>query len=625
VRQLALSALCPVLRGARWGLVAWAWALLLASRLVTVIKWDALLRAKGMAFPYGYLLRVVWVSNFLGHFLPGAIGGDNIRMFTVARQVDRAPDAVSTVLMERITGTVSLAALAVCGGCWSFFRWGRSEILLALTLPVGLLVAGLVLLWTPIGEQWMGWGLRRLEGLPGHRFLAELHEAVRSFRDDPGPVSLSLGLSLVNQLLRVGSVFLCAQALRLPLGFGETLVLVPAILFISMLPITVAGLGVREGAFILLLRLADVGTAAAFGLSLVHRLAQIASNLPGLVFLFTHGMERPSYEQLDRASRTYSLRARLVWWRARLTLPGLQVLALLGGRWQDRRLWKDVGGETVWLSVAHGRIPARLWLPPKGIRVPAVVLVHGSHGPLGLYGLLSHGLSRLGIAVLAPTLHGFDGSRSREASGTPEPFTGCGEVAAAAAFLRAHPRVDGHRVSLLGHSFGGSVVTAAAGQDPHVHTVIALGPTRRVEQRVVGPQAADRLLWRTRFALHRGLPSVPSEAFIIDLTRTLALEYHLESWQRPGHPPLLLIDGEREPAADRRFLEGLAHRLTPPAAYRTLPGADHYLNSASWGRWVCYDRRAVETCIAWITGWIVQQTPVGTPSPARLQTVRREI
>jgi pimeloyl-ACP methyl ester carboxylesterase len=171
--------------------------------------------------------------------------------------------------------------------------------------------------------------------------------------------------------------------------------------------------------------------------------------------------------------------------------------------------------------------------------------------------------------------------------------------------------VDQRRISLLGHSFGGSVATAAAQEDARIHTVIALGPTRRVEERVVGPQARDRLLWRTRFAVHRGLPEVPPETFIGELMRALALEYHASSWRRPGHPPLLLIDGEREPLADRRFLETLARQLAPPAAYRTVPDADHYLNSASWGRWVCYDRRAVETCTTWIVEWVQNHVVAG--------------
>ena len=281
--------LSTIARGLRWEWVALACAIHIANRLLTAAKWQVLLRAKRISFPYLYLVRVVWISNFFGHFLPAVVGGDSVRMLTMARESDRAPEVVSSVLMERLTGVTALAALAVLGAIWSVWSWGTRSVLVAVTLPLGVLFVGLGLLWTTPGARLLGGLFARL---PGRRSLTQVHEAIRSYRHQPAAVLSSLAISLALQVNRVVIVHGVARALGIHLLFSQALVLVPPVLFISMLPISVSGWGVQEGAFVLLFRLAGIGTSAAFVLSIVHRMIAIASNLPGAALFFTRGLGR---------------------------------------------------------------------------------------------------------------------------------------------------------------------------------------------------------------------------------------------------------------------------------------------------------------------------------------------
>lgn len=275
--------------GVVWPWVAVAWGLHLFNRVLTTSKWALLLHAQGFAFSFFALLRIVFISNLLGHFLPSAIGGDNIRMLTVARKNARAPEAVSTVLMERFTGVLSLAALAVLGGLWSYGRWGEHRLVQALVIPMAVLTLGLLTVGTARGQRVIVQGVDRLHWLPGHAFLVKLHHAFRAYRTHRHTVRAALGISVLVQVVRVTLIFLLAKALGLRLFFGEALVLIPTILFISMLPISIGGLGVQEGAYVVLLRLVGVETTAAFGLSLLARLVALTANLPGGLFLITPG------------------------------------------------------------------------------------------------------------------------------------------------------------------------------------------------------------------------------------------------------------------------------------------------------------------------------------------------
>lgn len=268
--------------------VAWEWVIAatlphLFNRLISATKWQILLRAKGLSYSYGELLSIIWVSNFFGHFLPSAVGGDSLRMWQVARRSTRAPDAVSTVFVERLTGVISLAGLAIVGGVWSWARWGKHLVFVALLAPSAALLVILGLLWTAPGERLLEWLLSHFHKLPGHAFLTKATEAVHSFRGYPGAMLQALVISGIIQLNRVFSVYCLARALGLTLFFGEAMVVVPAALFIAMLPLSMGGLGLHEGAFIVFLGLVGVTRNAAFAISLLSRIVTLSSNLPGAV------------------------------------------------------------------------------------------------------------------------------------------------------------------------------------------------------------------------------------------------------------------------------------------------------------------------------------------------------
>lgn len=303
--------------------------------------------------------------------------------------------------------------------------------------------------------------------------------------------------------------------------------------------------------------------------------------------------------------------------RASLAPTLLQWQALCRGRLIDRRWWRDPGAEAFWLETPEGRIAATWRVPGAAGRSPALLLIHGSHPAgqgLGVYRLLGARLAQQGIAVLSVDLPGFGHSPPPTPPWRAEQFTGHSIVRAAVAWLTAHPRVEQRRISLFGHSFGGSVATAAALTQPGLHTVIALGPTRRVEARALGPEAKEAAWLQARFALARRLRPWPAPELVRQVSRAVALEYHLDWWSRPGHVPLLLMDGEYESLADRRFLAELARRIAAPVWYRTVPCADHYLNTANCGGGVSYDRRAVDTCVRWILEWLHASHDVQTAS-----------
>ncbi|HJR62055.1 MAG TPA: flippase-like domain-containing protein [Gemmatimonadaceae bacterium] len=599
---------------AAWLPLAAACAVLLGNRVITAAKWRVLLGAKGLTYRFAAALRTVWVSNFLGHFLPTAVGGDAVRMLTIASRSERAPEAVSTVVMERVTGVASLTALATVGAALGVIAGERHAALLAIVPAGGAALLALAMLWTRTGYRIVQRLSRLLPRGLGARFITKVHDAVDDYRRQPQAVTLTMLLATAVQVNRVTAMFLVALGLAVPLSFMSALMVVPAALFIGMLPISVGGLGVREGALVLFLGIAGVGSSAAFAVAVISRLTAFASNLPGAILLATHGLERGGVAAAVASSAMNGRpRARwLAWARARFGPLALQLRAVTRGRLRDRRLWIDRSDRDVeWVRIpaGDGDLAASLWrAADRGAPVPAMVLVHGSHGPLPLYRLLAHRLREAGVTILALEMPGFGASFRPRPPWRLEQFTGDEAIARAVSYLRGVTGVDPSRVSLFGHSFGGSAVVRAGLIVPGLGGVIALGPTRRVEERFAGESAPDALFWRARFAVARRLESWPDAELVRAFSRAIALEFQT-GWERDGHPPLLLIDGAGEATRDREFLAMVAGRLAPPVEHRTIPRADHYLNSAGLGAVVLYDRAAVAACLELVRDWLAARSP----------------
>ena len=104
-------------------------------------------------------------------------------------------------------------------------------------------------------------------------------------------VVVLLGLSLAIHFLNVVILYIIAQSLSIEITFLNSLLLFPPVLFMSMLPISVAGWGVREGAMVLALNMVGVPTHQSLALSICFGLCVLAISLPGgaLWFLSRHG------------------------------------------------------------------------------------------------------------------------------------------------------------------------------------------------------------------------------------------------------------------------------------------------------------------------------------------------
>jgi len=285
-RRLQWSAIGPALGHADPAWIAGSAALLLASHLLASYQWGRLLGAAGIELPFWKVASYYHVGLFFNNFLPANVGGDFARTLDAARSGSSRATALSTVILDRLIGTVALGAVAVVttlpaidrfhlaaayGGVVAFFA-AAALMLRAMLEP--RVLAGLERLLARVGLGGLKPALDRLAG------------SLATFRSRSRLLLELLCVALVVQVMRIGVHILFARALGLHVDPTYFFLFVPLLAVIVSLPISLNGIGVREGAGILLFGLVGLDRTNAFALQFGTYLVAVGVSLiGGMVFL----------------------------------------------------------------------------------------------------------------------------------------------------------------------------------------------------------------------------------------------------------------------------------------------------------------------------------------------------
>lgn len=223
------------------------------------LRWHTLLRVQGGEVPLRQMVSGMLVATFVNTLLPSTVGGDFARALWVTRDGVRTLTSLVVVTLDRLFGALSLVLLACAGVLLS--PPIRELLPVAWLLPL-LAVAGVAAAGA-VGVRYGGalgdWLFSR-GVLRRYRDRAkEIHAMLAAYRRHLPHLAAALGLSLVWQTLLILQYVLLAEALGLGVSRWELAIAVPVITLISMVPVTVNGVGLREGALTVL--------GASFGLT----------------------------------------------------------------------------------------------------------------------------------------------------------------------------------------------------------------------------------------------------------------------------------------------------------------------------------------------------------------------
>lgn len=249
--------------------------LLMLHCFVAGWRWRMIMRLFGPALPLRDSIRLFFEGYFFNNALPSTIGGDGVRIYRANRMGLPLAASVNGVLLDRVTGLTGLVILVAAGQplLYAHVEDISTRLAFAAILLAGITGVAAMILARRIPERLLPARLRE----PVHK----LSEATHAAYLHPAVSLPVLGLSVMVHGLIVASVYVIAIGLGLNVGLFESLVLVPAVILLSTVPVSIGGWGLREGLMVVALGLAGVPAEAALSVSILFGLAQIAAGLPG--------------------------------------------------------------------------------------------------------------------------------------------------------------------------------------------------------------------------------------------------------------------------------------------------------------------------------------------------------
>jgi uncharacterized protein (TIRG00374 family) len=238
--------------------IAPAIAALVVAMLVGTARWHWLLRGRGIHLRPTRTLALALVGNFFSLALPGAVSGDVVKGFYVAKtRPDRRHDIFATILLDRVTGLSALVVLAAAAFLMMEFDavrastlLGATQVLIVSAAAVVIVFYGHLFLVREHHDPLLGL-LRALERrAPRAGSLTRVYRALRHYHDQPRAVVRAVAASLVIHCLVCFAFWNLWQALEpVDVPMLSLVVVVPLGLLVTAVPIAPAGMGTGHAAF----------------------------------------------------------------------------------------------------------------------------------------------------------------------------------------------------------------------------------------------------------------------------------------------------------------------------------------------------------------------------------------
>jgi uncharacterized protein (TIRG00374 family) len=249
----------------------------LSTLVLSAYRWRLLAAILRLDAPFTDFLAYRFIATFANTLIPGVAGGDALRAIYLGRRTSRLGEAVTSVLADRIVGLIGLFWLAA-GAAILLKERGLPSVLTTVPILTGLIALALFVASPLI--------IRFAQLMPSR--LGRYAGFIVTYLEHRSALLAALALSVIVQSV----LAVCQYLLAFGIGIDAPLILfllfVPIAGVFASLPLTINGLGVREGAYLLLFGIAGVDRTNAIALGLLWFACTTIGALPGaLAFVAT--------------------------------------------------------------------------------------------------------------------------------------------------------------------------------------------------------------------------------------------------------------------------------------------------------------------------------------------------
>jgi uncharacterized protein (TIRG00374 family) len=266
---------------------------------ITAIRWKTLLATQNVRLGTGTITSSVLIGFFFNNFLPTTIGGDVFRTYDIAKKGNiPIGTSASVILVERFSGVVSAGIYAIVALFLGFTTIGGQSLIIPIIIFfVIITIIGIFLLNPSIlrlGKLFNRFAiLRKVK-----EKLRNVYDTLRSFRQFKIVLVKILIYSFLLQFSVILNYYFISRALGIDLGLVAFIFISPIVATISMIPISIGGIGLRENTLVFILISMGVGSeVAGIHSLLVFFMLILIGIIGGIIYLVRPYFEKRSLRQ----------------------------------------------------------------------------------------------------------------------------------------------------------------------------------------------------------------------------------------------------------------------------------------------------------------------------------------
>lgn len=244
---------------------------------IRAYKWKLLLSVQGIQAPLKTLVSISLIGTFFNNFLPTSMGGDVVRAYEISKLTKQKVKSVSTIVLQRFTGLIAIIFFGVIGviiGSDMEFIKNISGIIGIFTLAFIVLLAGIYSI-----EYFKK--LNIIKSIFRFNIIEQIYDSINVYKFRKKESIIILFISLIAEFIVIIYFYSISLSLHQEISIIYFFILIPIISIIEMLPISINGIGVREGAFLYFFTKIGVLDYIAVSMSLVYYIQKVGVSLTG--------------------------------------------------------------------------------------------------------------------------------------------------------------------------------------------------------------------------------------------------------------------------------------------------------------------------------------------------------
>jgi hypothetical protein len=256
--------------------------------ILCLYRWQMLLKAADLKLPLKRVVVSFAAGIFFSLFLPSSIGGDFMRSLDLAVFTKKPRQVIATVLLDRLSGYVGLVILTLLA---VFFGWNliRDR---SVAVSICILIAVLIVVLLVLFNKFIYSRINKLLHSPGsgkiRKTITNLHREVHYFRSHKKILMNNVILSVIIQSITPVTSYIIALAIGIKLKLVYFFIFLPIIGAITLLPISIGGLGLRDAMTVFFFAKAGVVKDLAFAMSLLSFVfILIYGSIGGIIYVLT--------------------------------------------------------------------------------------------------------------------------------------------------------------------------------------------------------------------------------------------------------------------------------------------------------------------------------------------------